>query len=534
MTNVSDAQFAAWLRTNDPERTVLADMEYRGNYEAPAITPYTGLVRLATNHYVDDSGPHQYIDCIASVPSFSQAVDRERLGGIATLSFGTMELINDDGRADFLLNLAVDGGLIAYWLGSLRWARDDFRLMYSAIVQKVEASAPATLSVTLKDLGLLLDKSIGGSSLIGGTGPNADQPRSYFFGYVHQAECKVKDFGSLLYDYADSGSIADTVDHVRDQGVIVLYTDNTDGTVTLSASPTTSGPITADLYREVTDALPGARCSQLIDELIADIAGLSARGLYRGAHPSFTVGDADDYPVGILVADKTNLLDVHENAMTTALAFGSMNRYGQYEYGRLRPDDIASLHLPVSATVRADDIAPHDQIVIDRAVPTYYSTPVIVNRNWTSQSQFADSIVGDVLAGFTRTGYYVDPYTAPADDTYEVNPQAYHRLLVKAPAQDTLISAIDDATARPFALRWIAARLAQSLPWLEFVSVTVGLWFYYLRLGDVVRLDLDGRLGFDSNSRLQLAGMVMSVAENKLVLILVRRRPAIVTGNPNA
>lgn len=533
---IDDTAFYAWLRA-DNRRVVLIDMGFRVEEIVPGspgddTVPTDSFVHLATQPY-NGSGQH-YFDCVAQLPSFTRAVDQATLGGAVTISYGDTVLNNQDGRMDFMLDLACDGSSISYSIGDASWDRSDFRLLFAALVRQVSAPTPNTLSITIRDVGLLLNKSVGGRELIGGTGPNAAQTRAFFFGFVHNVPCTLKTFGPLLYDYADTGSVAavgsppSTVNEVRDQGIGVVFTDNNDGTLNLSASP--AGTITADLYRLVDDALPGARCSQLIDELVANLAGLAAPDKYLGAHPSFEVGGEDDYPVGIYIATQTNLLDVLAQAISTALGFWSVTHDGRFTFGRFRPDDIPSLHLPVRATIKDDDVLAVEGIVLTRLEPTYYAVPAIVNKNWQLQSSFAGALTAEEQALYSRSGLTVDPTTIPpATQSYLLSPQSYHQLLVKAPAQETLISAESDTAVQIHAQRWIQMRVRQLLPWIEFVVVNVGIRFFEIELGDAAVFDLNGKLGFDQHALFQVAGIEVDLDVFQIKLTLVRRRPANVT-----
>lgn len=534
---IDDTAFYAWLRADNP-RVVLVHMGFRvqeellaGSPEELAFFSTDSVVHLATRAY--NSEDQHYFDCVRSVPAFTRSLDRQRLGGATSISFGTVEIDNADGKMDFLLGLACDGSPIYFLIGDPNWPREDFRLMFSALVQNVSAPSLGAISVSIRDVGLLIDKSIGGDQLIGGIGPNADRPRPYNFGFVHNAECLLANFGPLLYVYGTTGFVAllgsppAPALNVRDQGVGVVFTDNGDGTLNLSASPV--GTITADLYRQVDDALPGARCSQLIDELVVQLAGLGAPTTFLGAHASFDVGGANDFPVGLRIADKTNLLDLLSEVTNTALAFWTVTRDGRFTYGRLWPHDIPGLQLSIRATVMEGDLLGTSGIVIERLEPTYYSVPVIVNKNWTIQSTFAGAVTVEEQALYTRKGLYVDPIIAPESEGIDIQPQLYHKTLAKAPAQETLISAVDDIAVLNAAVRWSEIRTRQFLPWIEFISVVVDLRFFFLEFGDAVVLDLKGKLGFDELSVCQVAGIEIDLIGNQVKLVLVWRRPANVT-----
>lgn len=524
---MTDAEYLNWLARDNSTRCVLVELDYQ--YENGGA-PATGTLYLSDRAYFDDDGAsplNVYIDCVNSVPQFNRALSGDRLGAY-TSSVGTLEIDNADGEQDFFFELAIDGSEVRFYVGDLSWPKDDFRLIYSALASVATAPSFDRVSVALKDTGLLLNQSIGGTSLVGGSGPNANQARPVNFGYVHNLQALVLDAGLLRYVYADDGTDT-TVADVRDRGVSVVFTDNFDGTFDLSASP--DGAITCDVV-----ASPGGsdspsldnRCiSDAMNELVGIRSGLIVLDRYRGAGSTFNVHDDDDYLIGISLPEARNVIDLLSDIVDSGNCFWSVLRTGEFSFGRLRPNDIAGLvadsgspQIPVTQILE-DDID-EGSFRLDHSTPLYYQYQAYMSRNWFVQTDLASSLTPDEQAVWTRKGIYL--LQAPGvGTTYNDAPELYNKSLTVSPVVDTLLSGGFDELDLPFLEIWMDTRREMFLPWIEIVSITVGLDFYELELGDVVSLVMP-RFGEDDGTLFQVMAINLRLSQAKVDLRLVRRR----------
>jgi hypothetical protein len=533
---ISDAQFSAWLLSDNSARCVIAEMDYQ--YES-AGAPATGTLYFSDKVYFDGTGAHPYVCAIAVVPQFSRSLSGAQLGTYSS-SLGTLELNNADGSQDALLTYAIDGSAIRFYLGDVTWALSDFRFIFSALSLKAVAPSFDRISVQLKDTGVLLDKSIGGMIKVGGTGPNADQWRPVNFGLVRQIECKLKDATNLVYVHSDtgvnlalfSGSYSLTV---RDRGVPVSFTDNGDGTVTLLASP--AGTITADVlygaglgsqYRAISDAM---------GFFIRDRCGLGALGLYYGPGPTYStrpdvglaawiVAGGEDYLIGTSLPDKRNAQDLLGELTDSGLCFWAIRRDGQFTFGRLRPNYIAGLGLTAAHTITLDSID-DGSFQLDHLAPSYYQFQATMSRNWFVETDLATSLTPTQHQSFTRSALYVLQNNG-VGTTYATAPEFYNKTLVQSPQIDTLLSGYDDTTDPAILQLWMETRRAMSLPWISVLSKTVGIEFYDVELGDPVTvqfIEKDGKVRFGYGGAgvdFQCIGVDINLP-NKVALRMVRR-----------
>ena len=197
---ISDADFAAWLKRDDAPRVVLCELDYV--YEGAGQTVQRGTIYLANFPYITEAldvpSSTPYRDLIADVPNFSRSVDLGTLGGHAVMTIGNLDLHNEDGAADFMLGLIVDGCECRFYLGDKTWARSDFQLAFTAIAETVSAPSLDHLQVRLHDRGYLLNTSIVGP-VAGGATANAAKPVPIIYGYVFNLEPISIDAANLKY-----------------------------------------------------------------------------------------------------------------------------------------------------------------------------------------------------------------------------------------------------------------------------------------------------------------------------------------------
>lgn len=540
---ISDAQFLAWLKVDNNQRVTLVEQDYRYQVgpDATAV-PTTGTIYASDRGYVNAAVPRLYPDYVAAVPTYSRSIDRNKLSGRYNVNVGTLEYHNADGLLDYILDLAIDGSEIRFKLGDPTWAYSDFRTIF--VARSLIAVAPSAdrISVHLQDTSVLLNQSIGGTVAVGGTGPNASKFRPFNFGFVHNLDLESLNVNSasLIYAHSDTGTNTAAV-NVRDRGVPIGFTDNADGTVTLTASP--AGMITADVL--ATDGTAGGGGYHAIDavlRIVGTIAGLSASGNYYGPSAMLLLaGEVANNPhVGVSVPDKRNIIDLLDEILATINGFWFIRSNGKFAFDRLRPDALAFFQplLGISATIVEDDIFPK-AIAVSHNTPTYYSYHAFGNINQQIQSDLAGVLTPDQRALYTRKGYFTAAYKGETPNatsylgtpSYQGGaPQLYHLTLSQAPDTLTLISTPDDTTV-PFGgstvdfylIQWSAVRRAQMLPWIEFLDITVGMEFYALELGNIVNVIVP-RFGMDNGKLFQVVTMNVMLSTMQIGLGLVRRR----------
>lgn len=500
------------LRQDNRRRVILVELDY--------VAEVAGAPVTQTLYLANSIAPAQaaativYEDCVNSVPNFQRSLS----GPISTVyssSLGSIEIDNADGEKDFLLSVALDGSQARFYV----WDAGTTTLVYQALCLRASAPSFDRISIALKDAGVLLNKSVGGTTLVGGSGPNAERWRPVNFGYVHNLQAQIVDEPLLIYVHSDTGTNTAAVD-VRDKGVSVLFTDLGDGTFQLDASP--AGIITCDVVATYDGTDATRRVSDLLQFLIDDRLGANAGEGFDGAGPTFTVGDADDYLVGLSISDARNIIDVLNQVCDSGNCFWAIKRTGEFTYGRLRPNSIGDFGF-TTATIKEDDYdegswhIEHDQ-------PLYYLLQAYMSRNWYKQTDFAGVLTPDEQAVFTRPGIFLLQETA-VGTAYADIPEAYDKTLSISPALDTILSGGFGELDLPYLADWMETRRFMQLPWIERLSITVGLEFYFLELGDPVSVIMP-RYGMDGGELFQVISININLTAAKIDLILLRRHTA--------
>lgn len=523
-------EFLAWAVRTNTQRCIVCVFRYQ--YEDSGA-PATGILYFSDRVYFDHSAETiiPYIDVIndKGVPQYLRSLSGDRLGAF-TSSVGTLEFDNADGALDFIFDLAIDGSQCDFYVGDTSWPFTDFQLIFSCFAKLAKATSFQRVSVVLSDTGLLLNKSIGGTALVAGTGPQANQPRPFNFGYIHNLTPIIFDplTGGGIYVYDDVGTdrnIDAGAGGVRDDGEPVGYTDNGDGTLTLTTGAI--GTVTCDVLSDPGSA--GRLTSNCFDEVIGNRCGLTAASKYDGPHRTFVPGDADDYPLGVSISQSQNAIQLLTLIVDSGNCSWAISRLGNFTYLRLRPNDIASLvglgSPPLAAVdIYEDDLLNKGNIKLDHSTPLYWQYQAYMSKNWTVQtSGLATSLTADEQGVWSRKGIYKLQDPPGLGTTYNDSPQSYNKSLVTSPIVETLLSGALDELDLPFLETWMDTRRDTFLPWIEIMSITVGLEFFQLEIGDPVNM-ITTRFGQDSGTLFQVISINIRLSDWEIDLQIVRRR----------
>lgn len=522
---MTDDEFRQWLGRDNERRCILVQMDYIAEGAGSPIEPETKTLYFSDQVFFDYVTHHVYVDVVNRAPRYSRQLSGERLGTY-TSQIDSLELDNADGGLDFMLNLACDGSQIRFYYGSPDWpveaagSPDDmphFMHIFSAIVAKVSAPTFDRISVALKDAGVLLNKSIGGTTTVGGSGPYAEKARPLNFGYIHNLEPLILErtpsFKYVHSDDADTEAL-----EVRDRGVSIGFTDNADGTFSLTGGEP-EGQVTCDVLAEPNGG-GEVLVSDAFDYLVGERAGLTALSLYEGAGETFEEEDADDYKVGISIPEARNVIDVLDGLTESGNCFWGVKRTGEFFFGRLRPNDIDSLPGD-EVTILEDDIVPKGAFRIENATPLYYKYQATMSRNQVQQTDLSDLLNQNEQAVHRRVGV---PLTQPDESggSYNERPERYHKTLAVSPWIDTLLSEEFSGTDVNSLAQWMITKRASELPWLQTATTQVGIDFYQTELGNKVRV-MQPRFDEDEGALFQAIGVTLDLSAARTEFRLIRR-----------
>lgn len=560
---MTEAEILAWLRRDDRKRVVLVEIDYiyqSGTGEDAA--PTLGTLYFSNIPYVDETGSPliRYQADLIEAPEYERALDRATLRGKYNVNVGSTVINNADGEYDYFLTLALDGSEQRVYVGDETWDRLDFIHLFTALSVKARAPRKKVIQIDLRDPALLLNKSIGGTTTVGGTGPSANKFKPVVFGFVHQMQPILYDVNTSTYVFADTGTDTSVVE-VRNDGVSVSFTDNADGTFSLAVPPTGNETITCDVRHSYPGGSPvgsptvatNYRVSDAFNFFIGERAGLTALGRYSGAGDIYELDGVNDYHIGRPVYEMENCIQIANDLCNTSNGFWAFTRLGSFFYSWMRPEALSffigggsGVSVSIAAEIGKDDIR-GDSFAIDHNAPTYSGYQAYGNVNWTDQTVFSSSLDAEEREQFTRKGYITAAFYGENFGTTAYTgatswqggaPELYHLSLSDSQLVETLIAGPDDTSQIVDSLSvdeylqdWSSVRRSQNLPWMEFIDITVGLDMYALELGDIVNLTFP-RHDLDAGGLLQVCKIRIKPMQATVDIGLVHRRFADVSGTP--
>jgi len=424
---MTDAEYAAWLETPDAYRTILLAVKVRRQgIEQTQRLSNTGYVSWPT-----DNPPNViYSPYILGGMDYQASIN---LGGGSQVSFGDIQLNNEDGALDSWLDDVWTNGNAQAFLGDVRWPLADFKLIFNGVVGKVDPSAGRNIiSLQLRDKLQRLDMPITTQTL-GGTGPNKDQIIPLAFGECHNITPLMVDEPTLTYQFHQSA--AERVIEGRTQGI--PYT--TGATAQLSAG---KYKIDKQPFGNVTLSVQGDSTPTYANDVAELVIRLTTR-YGSNVNERFALSDIDipamaafralnPQGVGLYVTDRG--ATVFQACEALASSIGArlvMNRLGQLILVKIALPPVGTPRTVTEANMRPDSLHIAERIdVIPGAVLNFC-------KNWTIQENLSEGIPQDHRQLYSQE-WLVAKSTDPAVATL-------HRIYDEPKPQDTLLLSRFDA-----------------------------------------------------------------------------------------
>lgn len=377
--SLSDADYLEWLRT-DHLRVVLAEVECWSG--GAVVTRYLSDKIYASGPY-DTPASTPYLDLIAGTPSI-----RQKLG--EPLGVGALELDNPDGELDTWLDDSFDGRPIRLYIGDPAWSRNDFRMLFTGIVDHLDAGSHNTLVLAIRDKKELLNKPIQENTY--SSGPAQGQPKPLGLGFMYNVEpILTNDSSAPVYQVHDGAILG--VTEVRVNGMPLSSSsysvDLANGVVTIGSSSYITGRLTMDVQGAAVALFEGVnwycRLDMAIDWL-ARRAGLGDGDIDAGSLAALRAKLTSSYygvvdNLGYYLPSRQNAVAVLDE-LTASMGCGwYFGRDGKLKIWRLDvPTGTAAL------TLTPDDIEP------EGLRPVAWEAPVKVWKvggrlNWTVQDR---------------------------------------------------------------------------------------------------------------------------------------------------
>lgn len=375
---ISDSQYSDWLRDDSALRCLLVETTMNsGGIDVP--------VRLSSRAYItlptDTPANTEYLPIVQDSVKLTEDAT---IDGSASMSYGTVELENNEGEYDGWLDAVWVNRTVTILFGDVRWARSDFRTVFSGVIADIDSSARNRLSFKLRDRLQLLNTPITEVKL-GGTTDNKDRLRPLLFGEVHNFEPLLIDPPTHTYQF--HYGMAESSIEVRDDGVPVTVTPtlatgifsltaSPKGTITMSAQGDNNGgyvnTIAGIIKRMVMNF---GRVGNRFTANDIDTTSLTA---FDGAHPQ---------PVGIPITDKANVLETCQNLAASVGALMTTSRQGLMQLIQINPASGAA----DAVTVTADDMVDGSLKIVQR-LEVSAAVKLGYCQNWSVQTDLQSGI----------------------------------------------------------------------------------------------------------------------------------------------
>jgi hypothetical protein len=420
---MTDAEFIAWLKS--PSRVSCVLVEAVARVAGVETTRY-----LSNRGYVtgpsDTPANQPYTD--GTISGGGTITEQLSLDGSGPgMSFGDIEIDNTDGTLDGWLSDVWTNRSVKMFVGDMRWARADFRLVFDGIAADLTSSARDVLNLTMRDKLQRLNTSISEATL-GGTSANADRLLPIVLGEVHNLTPLLADKATLTYQIHNG--VTERLIEVRDEGVPVSHdTDLITGTFQPWATP--AGTLTVSVQ--------GAKLAGTYVNTAAKLVQLLAT--QYGTDP-FSSGDLDavslaafdasnPQPLGRPVVDRENVLAVAQELAASIGAQVIVSATGLLQ--------LIKIALPATGTptaVTASNMAEKSLSIVQR-VPVIASVKLGYCRNWTVQPNLQTGIPTEDKDLFAQEWLTSTASDSGVASTYKLSQQATQidtLLLTKADA----------------------------------------------------------------------------------------------------
>jgi len=464
------SDFDIWLKDERTKRCLLVEIDYLDGTEKTTYFSNLGYMSDAS----DTPANTFYAPLLAGGMSFTESIDPN---STASMSFGDIEIYNEDGSLDDWLTYVWVNRNVKVYLGDVNWDKSQFELIFNGVISDISSKSKSNLAFKVRDKFERLNTPISELKL----GSEEDYLDNDRLIPVTLGECC--NITPLLIDEANHEyqfhkGTSQLIIEVRDNGVPVEFEDlKESGKFRLVANP--AGQITCSVQGD--SSLGGYRNS--LAELIKHIAKN-----YGNPNTAFTDDDIDltnflnyqsshDHALGIHINSRTNTLAVIKNLAESLSTQVIISRVGRMQ--------LHQINFPLgtpTAEIGVNDIV-LDSFELKEKLGVTASIKLAYCKNWTVQNNLETGIPDEHKKLFEKEWL---------SETVVNDTTATDYKLFDDPKQiDTYLLAIEDAQAE-------ATRLLGVYDTPRFIYKFAGLpQLLQLELGQVVTLT-HPRFGFSS------------------------------------
>jgi hypothetical protein len=417
-----------------------------------------------TSTAADTPANQLYTGRISGGMQFTRRLDLDGSG--SSISFGDLELDNEDGSLDDWLNDVWAGRAITIPMGEAgdvvkgvaKWPRSAFEIVFSGTTKDIFPKARNRLSLVLRDIfGPLNDRF--STATVGGTGDNKDVLLPVCLGECFNVTPVLVD--SATQQYAVHIGEIESIIEVRDNGIVVAATaDTTTGTFTLTNAR----------YGQITCDVQGAKINNEwrndaggLIEWVATVLGdgnvITASQIDITALRDFR--DACPQPLGLYITDGGNRLAIMQQLAASVGATVTTRSDGKMILVRIGfGESVGSIG---TREMIDGTFAPIGRPQVTGAVR------LNAEKNWTPDSMLSGAVTAEQVPILT------DEYVVIADSDATVVAN-WNQSGLPVPIENLMVreSDIEVETARRLALSKIARTIFSFEGFPELLDYDIG------------------------------------------------------------
>lgn len=436
----------------------------------------------------DTPANKSYTPCIIGGISFTESLS---LNGSVNISYGDVELDNTNGIRDSWFAYIWANKVINIYIGDVTWVKDDFRIIFSGIINDISSRNLSSLNLIITDKLQRLNNPIS-EQLMPTINTTNDVLIPLTFGEVFNVTPILTDNVVNTLEYqVHNGPVEDIIE-VRDNGIPVSITKNiAEGKFQLNQSS----------YGQITCSIQGHKDVTYYNDIANIIHEIVTK--YGPANTRLTDYDIDLSNFGTFSAANTEPVGVYvkagENILTTCnqLAISIGAQLAMTSTGYLRLIKLSIPGTGTSYSIGANDIE-EDSINISDKPEIRASTKIAYCKNWTTQQgSIAAGVPSQNISLFETEWLYTTEVNSTTQTDYKLTtePAEEQTLLIQK------LDAEDEATRRN--ALWDTPRF--------IYSVKAYAHMLPIELGDAVTLT-DTRFGLESGK----TGIVVNISRNWL------------------
>lgn len=360
--SISDSQFQEWLKASN------------GQYRNILVEPVCSISGVETTLKLSQRTYAGYIACLKGGLNYSESLS---VDGQFSLNIGDLEIINPDGKYDYVLDYIWTNRRILVLLGDVRWDRADYRTVLDGTIVKLDSKDADTLNIQISDKLQRLNAPLAEMKL-GGTTENKDSVIPFTLGECCNVTPLLIDPLNYVYQF-HPGNVNDVIEVRADEFPKEFTKSLSNGQFTCTYAP--KGTVTCSVQghkhsgtysNRVGDicywvAIDGGKPETRFTDADCDLTQIAA---FNAAHPQ---------AIGYFNNSQDNQLTCMQGIAASIGAQIGISRAGLMRFYTL---DLGTPVMEINSSLMAEN-----SLQISQTLNVVSSIKLGFCKNWTTQQR---------------------------------------------------------------------------------------------------------------------------------------------------